>query len=519
MLRLFSTLKKSISGGQEEDVAKCITTSKKAKTHGGFLVVVQCVEDSYYLGLFGQIAKSLREQRAIRVEQYVFRSLRVGESRSIGSFVMSRLFVNPLHCFKWVGIYRSFCDGVAYRSTSTKPIADVRDLIRAYKIWGKLENKVDLLKLEINGVPVGDLVNDSYLRFKPAPTVDIKNFYLLILLWQACRDIRRATDYFSKTQPSLYLTSYSTYIQHGIPVRVALQHGVKVYAFGNYQDFAKKLTLDDWMHTRNPDRYAEQFALMTEKEEKLAFAEKGLMTRLSGGIDAATSYMKQSAYVDSGSEVPAVEGAVVVFLHDFYDSPHVYREMVFPDFWEWITFTVEVLKKHGKSFYLKPHPNQIRLSDVVLKELKERYPDVKWVSPKITNKQLAEAKMACAVTVYGTVAHEMAFLGIPSIGCARHPHISFDFCKTATNPAEYADLLAISDQLLMDREAIKKQSLVFYYMHNYYLSEDEQQLRNLLMNYRAACNASINSAEMTNLLRDLGRQPALSAKLSDWLAK
>jgi hypothetical protein len=40
----------------------------------GNVLLVQCVEDIYYFGLFGQMVSSLREQHPIRVEQFVLRS-------------------------------------------------------------------------------------------------------------------------------------------------------------------------------------------------------------------------------------------------------------------------------------------------------------------------------------------------------------------------------------------------------------------------------------------------------------
>ena len=32
-------------------------------------------------------------------------------------------------------------------------------------------------------------------------------------------------------------------------------------------------------------------------------------------------------------------------------------------FWEWVTFTIEKLNELGIEFFIKPHPNQISLSD------------------------------------------------------------------------------------------------------------------------------------------------------------
>jgi hypothetical protein len=481
------------------------------------VVLVQCVEDPFYLGLFGQIATSLRERQSIRVEQFVLRSLNLSESKSFWQFVKTRLVLNALHSHKWVRLYSAFCDGVAYRSTSLRPIADAIDLCRAWKSWRNLNDRQALVDLAIDGVAVGDLVNDSFLRFKPAPTVGLKDVYLWILLWQAHRDVRRAKDYFARARPKIYLTSYSTYIQHGIPVRVALQCGARVFSFGNYQEFSKELSIEDWVHTKNPDGYADGFAKLDRQEEKLEMAEAALSARLSGHIDSATAYMKKSAYAESGDSVPDVRGALVIFLHDFYDSPHVYREVVFPDFWEWVCFTIKTLKTANIPFFVKPHPNQVVLNDAVLNELKHRYPDISIISSSITNKQLAEAGLACAVTVYGTVAHEMAYLGVPTIGCAHHPHVSFDFCKTARCREEYAEALRCFAEIGVDQPRMRRQTLIFYYMHNLNLPEEERALRSLASDLRrSSAETGATGEELIPLLRRMRELTAFKGHIAGW---
>ena len=482
------------------------------------VVLVQCVEDLFYFGLFGQIVSSLREKQSIRVEQFVLRSLNVGESKSFFTFINKRLVKNPLLSHKWIRLYRSFCNGVAYRGTSFYPIKDVIDLRRAWKCWRNLNGRKTLIDLVIDDVPVGDMVNDSFLRFKPAPTVDLKDVYLWIVLWQAYRDVRRAKEYFARVRPIIYLTSYSTYIQHGIAVRVALQCGVRVFSFANYQEFAKELSIGDWVHTKNPDHYADEFAKLSGQKEKLALAGAALCTRMAGGIDKATAYMKKSAYAESADTVPDVRGAMVIFLHDFYDSPHVYREMVFPDFWEWVCFTIETLKSANIPFFVKPHPNQISLSSGVLGELKHRYPEVSIISSNITNKQLAEAGMTCAVTVYGTVAHEMAYLGVPTIACARHPHVSFDFCRTAKSREAYAEILRRYAEISVDRSIMHQQSLMFYYMHNLSMGEEEQSLRNVDLELRKACAESDTTGQhLIDYLKQMSALPGYKGYISMWL--
>ena len=482
------------------------------------IILVECVEDLYYFGLFGQIISSLREKNNIRVEQFVLRSLREGESKSWFSILVSRWLINNVHSFKWINLYNSFCDGVGYRNATIRPYKDLIDFYHAWQIWKNLPNNTEVIKLELNGVWVGDLINDSFLRFKPAPTVDLKDSYLLILIWQAYRDLRRAKDYFSKHKPLVYLTSYTTYTQHGIPARVALQMGVRVFSFGNYQEFAKQLNINDWVHTKNPDDYAREFALLSHQEEKLALAEAALANRLSGGVDNATAYMKKSAYSNSDMPVPDVRDAVVVFLHDFYDSPHVYREMLFPDFWEWVCFTIDTLRSSKIPFFIKPHPNQVSLSVHVLDDLQKCYSDLTIIPVSVTNKQLVEAGMTCAVTVYGTVAHEMAYLGIPTIACGHHPHISFDFCRTAKNRNEYADFLKNAMQLNIDKTTMRQQSLMFYYMHNLNITPEMSELLAIMMSLRMSCsnvNSDTNLPEMLqNMASLLGYQRCLEKMIT-----
>jgi hypothetical protein len=489
--------------------------SARAASRASATVLVQSVEDPYYFGLFGLIVSTLRSLRAIRPEQFVLNSPRVGESRSVRRFFQSR-FINWLSLTKWVRLYRAYCDAVGYRGAGLRhPISDALDLWRAYVSWRGIVSREKLLALSIEGVPAGDLVNDAYLRFKPAPTVDLADSYLWLTIWSAHRQIRRAKDYFRRVQPLLYLTSYSTYIQHGAAVRVALQNGVRVYSFSNYQEFAKELSLEDWVHTKNPDGYALEFATLSGQQDRLAEAEKALQARIAGAIDATSGYMKQSAYLESAEPVPDVRAAVVIFLHDFFDSPHVYRDLVFADFWEWICFTIETLRDAGIPFVLKPHPNQIALNGPVIEQLQLRYPGLSIISAKITNLQLVQAGMACAVTVYGTVAHEMAFLGIPTIACGHHPHVSFDFCKTAVSRAEYAGLLKRFAALEFDKAEMRRQSLVFFYMHNLNLGEEARNLRDAVSDFRkASADPAATGQDLVRSLDVIAALPAFRGYIS-----
>ncbi len=390
---------------------------------------------------------------------------------------------------QWTRAYRGWSDHIAYRShLPSSPLGEIVDWVRSVRAWRGACQRGGHFSLDIDGIAVADLVIDSYLRFRPSPRFDIADRFVLLLIRQAYRDVRHAHAYFSEHMPKVYLTSYSTYIEHGIPVRVALAHGVKVFSFGNFVQIGKPLTLQDSFHTPNCERYRQVFNSLDQQPARLALAEKQLRFRLSGGIDSATSYMLASAYSDHNIVPPhGVRGAVVVFLHDFYDSPHVYADLVFDDFWAWICFTVKALDEAGIPFYLKPHPNQIELSNAVLRELQVAYPRVRFLPVGVTNVQLVDAGMLCGITVYGTVAHELAYLGIPTIACARHPHTAFDFCRTARTKSHYLAFLRSPSEATGSVAVLREQALTFYYMHNLYGEAEHLALRALFVDWWKAC--------------------------------
>jgi hypothetical protein len=222
----------------------------------------------------------------------------VGDGLSPLKYLRARV-IEFLLARKWERLYATFCDRVGLRLAGSRwPLADLIDLFRARRMWLGLARRDDLTALSIDGCPVGDLINDTYLRFKPAPDVNIRDRYLWLVIWNAHRQLRRSRHYFHSRRPDLFLTSYSTYVHHGIPVRAAVAAGVRVVSLGNYQEFMKELTVHDWSHTKNPDRYAAEFRSLPEPDARLAEADAGITSRMSGKLDSTFRYMRQSAYAE-----------------------------------------------------------------------------------------------------------------------------------------------------------------------------------------------------------------------------
>lgn len=469
------------------------------------IFAVQGVESPFFYALFSIISIDVRQRVESEGRLVVTRSLNSGIGKGFRVSVMRSGLVGWLISSQWLKINRQVVGPVGYRSQSfSHPFADSFDFWRACKLWLSLRDSEDISKLLIRNILVGDLVIDSYLRFRPSPRFLVKDRFVLTVLWQAHRDIRRAYNFFSECKPKFYLSSYTTYIEHGVAVRVALKVGVPVYVVSV---FGKKLSMEDCFHVLDTSSYSCLFEKLDEQKKLLSLAESQLKHRLSGGVDAATSYMKSSAYTYSNEELPVVKGAVVIFLHDFYDSPHAYDDFIFSDFWAWVCFTIDTLIKAKINFWVKPHPNQISLSDDAVQFLLQQYPQLQMISSRITNAQLVKEGMICGVTAYGTVAHELAYMGVPSICCAKHPHHSFEFCRTAKNLDEYKYFLQAPNVQPLPVKEMRRQALAFFFMHNIYCGEENIALRRQFITLLK----EVQDIEGTQLIQELVKFRGLSA--------
>jgi hypothetical protein len=442
-------------------------------------VLVACVEELFLFCMFGEVVAALRDRGDLIVDQFVIRGLRVDTSRSIRRFLAMGMEINGLSDRKWARIYSGFCDRVAIRAAGfISPVQSLIYLVKAWRMARAIRDVDQLAGVTMSGIVVGDLLIDSYLRYKPSPKVDVRDRYLIMVIRQALKNVDMCRTYFARYRPALFLANYATYIQHGIAVRAALQAGVPVQAFAStYQQFSIHITAEHAIHNKPVDGYRRDFLALPEQAEKLKLAYDGLAGRLAGEVDPAIAYMKSSAYAIKTTDVPDVEGAAVIFLHDFYDSPHSFRWMLFHDFYDWTRFTLETLTAAGLPFFIKPHPNQILASALEIPRLQAEFPNARFISADVSNQQLVQAGMKCGITIYGSIASELAFLGVPTIGAGDNPHVAFSFCKLAQSREEYRRMLLDFQRLNDDPATLREEACMFHYMHNLNLDEDERKFR------------------------------------------
>ena len=133
----------------------------------------------------------------------------------------------------------------------------------------------------------------------------------------------------------------------------------------------------------------------------------------------------------------------VLFLQDFYDSPHDWGNLAFTDFYVWTIFTINLIRKYKLKIAIKPHPNSWHNSEdsvVLYKRLQSRYKNLIWLDKNFPN-SLIFKKIKFGISATGTVLFELAYHNIKAISCGDHPGLDFNFTINSKNKNKYKKIL------------------------------------------------------------------------------
>ncbi|MEW6055175.1 MAG: hypothetical protein AB1540_01060 [Bdellovibrionota bacterium] len=344
----------------------------------------------------------------------------------------------------------------------------------ADQTFSSLKNKWDVVNLSIDGVKIGDLVYDTYLR-AGRWTVDLADPRLKEILCDAFLIFKLCREYFRNHDVCAVITSHCVYISHGILVRVASTFRVPVFFVMDPYKFQVVEVREDNNHYHfYYHRYKELFARFNEveKQKHRDEARKVLLERLSGKIDSGIADILEDGRPGLHGYGAFSEGRllketgrprVIVMLNCFLDAPHCYRDMLFPDFWEWINFVLSRASQTSFDWYVKPHPGGLPQNDLVLEELKRKYPKVNFLGRSASNRQIAAEGIDAMFTVFGTAAHEFAYMGIPVVTAGDNPHVNYGFNFHPRTVEEYEKFIANAGHLKIEID--KAEIEEFFYMH------------------------------------------------------
>ena len=412
-----------------------------------FLLLVP--NDPYFFAIFSKIVFSWSKQYpnhlilvspiwAIEFDDYIQPNSLI----SVLKFFKRRFSYLASQVMLHSKVYRGICFNNAHSLPVNVRVIGLLEYIRSSGFQSVHYEELERLRglkeeFAIFNVNIGDLLIDTYLRFKPSPSVNFTDSFFGCLLKKSKKMYNYFEYIFRRYDIQCLFGSYTTYIYHGLPLRFAQSLGIKIFTLGGnifYQYHDQNSNLS---HLCDHSKYSPFIPVSKDFEKLAVLARESLENRLHARPDASTSYMQH--FSTSTTLHESIDNKHIIFLHDFFDSPHCYRWMLHHDFYHWITDTIDSLLRSRIKLYIKPHPNQCLESKYVVSSLMQKYSHdsyVNWISEKVSNSTILKRNPLLIISVYGSVLVEAAFCGVRSISAGDHPAYNFN---VAYNPHDLKD--------------------------------------------------------------------------------
>lgn len=365
------------------------------------------------------------------------------------------------------------CHGLSVSNVSLSDAKEAKKIKR--ETWPSILSKQSLVDFTCRDASIGKAVYDTYLRVTKKATVDLADPKLERLFFEALLLLVVAEKYFQSRKVNYVFLGHSVYVNWQIVSDLAIKYGAKVFVTFNSR-FPPLHCVNEnrGLQTLDHTIYKEKFRFLSpaKQNEYLRLGKELIENRLNGALDDGVVYMARSAYSGKtrieGLDSESCRRPLIFMLHSFSDSPHIYKDMVFPDFWEWIVQSLEFIEKNKLydqyEILIKPHPNRFQYEDKFVAQLKERFKFARILDDKVNNQALGNCNAAAIVSVYGSVAPEFTAMEVPVILCGDNPTAAYEFAFNAQTKDEYFELIRRADELRLSPDKLD-QVYEFMYMH------------------------------------------------------
>jgi hypothetical protein len=348
---------------------------------------------------------------------------------------------------------------------------DILSKNMSVEILNEIDTLEHLENAQLNGVAVGDLIYGHFLRIFKAHTISLDDPRLEELIEKFTYFFQSFNKLLDICNVRAVLVSHCVY-SYGIPVRIALDRNVAAYQVTG--ESAYLMTKNYPMAYTDFFEYKEKFneLSMIRKSEGLALAQERLQMRFSGTLGIDMPCTTNTAFHNNfDGSVRLLEHSnkpkVLVALHDFFDAPSPFGNNLFFNTYEWLCGLREFSKLVDYEWYLKVNPSSTDANYEVLQSIVENSNGFRLLPVNASHHQLISEGVNCALTIYGTIASEYPFVGVPVINASRNnPHVEYNFSLSPKSRDEYWQTLLNIENLNM--RIPKEEILEYYFMHHIY---------------------------------------------------
>ena len=402
---------------------------------------------------FSYLIEALNKKFKSKLTAYEGYTL-ISANLKLTTYQKLKYFLSKNFVGKFFKLYRSFGVTEFIRPSLSESI--IAKSNKEFNLSFNKINKYNLSEYEINGIRVGDLIYDTYLKIFKQVTLDTKSTLFKNFFKDSLKLYFYWDDYFKNNKIKAMVIVHSTYL-YGIPIRIACLKKIPVF----------KGTFNTIYHIRKKNYHTgQEFFTFKEKYKKLnPKIKKNLFLVAKNNLDNLSLNISKKRSIKKHPKV-------LIAAHNFYDSPHVFGKMLFPDFYEWLKFIVKEVSKNNLECFLKLHPKNNNKEIHLINEILKKNNKIKLLKPNTRLEKILKLGIQYVFTCYGTVGYEYAYYGLTVINSSKtNPHIQYKF---NIHPKNIIELKKIIENVEKYKIKIKRKEIIeffvmrrFYYVYNW----------------------------------------------------
>jgi len=350
--------------------------------------------------------------------------------------------------------------------------------LEAWKAYRSLNSPDDLLKFEVDGVRFGDLIYDETLTegYATLSVIDkrvLNHLHRFFLFRHIIKDIIGRYDI------EMAVVSHMVGIPVGVFVRYLLVNRVEVFStkMVSMTCIKKCRNIEEaWDYEYKPGEKYVTFAASDCTDRIIQLVDTYLQRRFSGEIDeldAAMAYQADNrTFRNKGAfclayDLEPERPIVFVMLHSFNDYPHIFKRMIYRDYYDWFFNTLAIAKEvTSVNWIFKEHPaaryyttRDLNLDDVFSNVHHRHIVYLNRDAGFNTNSLQYTADVI--VTCLGTAGLEYSCIGIPCVLGGESPYSGYGFTIEPRSQQEYEiQLRGIHKLRRLHAEQIRRAKLI-----------------------------------------------------------
>ena len=386
---------------------------------------------------------------------------------------------------KFFGVYASFGTQDFVKPNYSNIIKSKSKKI-CKKFYSRSTKLKNLEELCVENIWIGDLIYDSYLKRNSTHTIDLKSQDFSNYFFKCICNFYFWLEYFKINKVGGVAACHGVYVS-AIPMRIANYQKIPSFYCTNLNIIQPTNKISHKIKCSGVDiqykTFRKKFQSFNHLHQKkfLTLGKKYLNQIIKG--KKKYSYLKNSSFLNKKNNFKFLKNKkikVIIYPHLFSDSPHVYGNHFFSDFYQWFEFLKIIINKTNYDWYIKRHPREDKQTGIIINNFLKKCPNLKNIPKDISNLFIGKNKIDFALTVYGTIASELPAYGVKVINASKHnPHIDYNFSINPKNLNEYKKYLLNLSKVKVKFKINKKDLFEYHFMKNFYTNNDNYIFSNL----------------------------------------